>query len=789
MASQDPPKTPAKPTGNTLFSTPGNMGSAGRSQDMESFNTDIVAPILSHDLNLSQTFRLDDFLIAKLEEIRKPGVVIGGNDLLDEAFQAVTRYANGEEGGTDIITMKENLREYCKKSHEGQKYGPFVLAANHGLKALQGCAEATFIPPDRNELAFARNDPRHVRGNHDNITDRKPDVINSSVTCIQRAHGIEPTDPPEVKDLFKLAHNTPKKAFEWFDIRSCWEFKNTRATNDLPTHRLDQTYEAHVRTYLAHETWNMNENQDSQEVASVSGSGVDSTASGTVKRKHMSDDGTGSRKTPRGSENSRPTSGEASRGVKGTRAVPAVVQVADYAAEAFNFSVARSFMLNFVVRGCTIHIWHFDHESPLQSEGFDFIKELPTFLLLLFILQRLPPTGWGFIPELDKKRIVFETSGGPMEFVLDEKNAMIHSHYGLSGRCTQVLKGTVGGQVAVMKVSHPEISRPPEQAVISVARKRCEYVGLDADDALKCLPEVLCSRDLEEFRTDCIRKKLLVKGKPNATRIPRAIVFPFYEPITSRTKDMPTFFIDYRKIMLAHALLWLLGVEHGDISEANLRFCTKTSWPILCDWDLSHFTGEPRPAGFSNTGTLIFMANDLLTDEGREGAVTRVYRHDAESLFLVLIWILARFRDGMLLQVRPLEFEVWKQQSWESIVARRTGALRKLEKDMARRAEIFSGIDELLQVNSWSLGRPFDMASADISFLKAKRRFTPEKEAELQETLKHYNSLDFIEEVFKEVFFDRSQEREKAFALLRDKSSFDAAIKGCPAPRSCHNLN
>ncbi|KAI3604003.1 other 1 protein kinase [Moniliophthora roreri] len=376
-----------------------------------------------------------------------------------------------------------------------------------------------------------------------------------------------------------------------------------------------------------------------------------------------------------------------------------------------------------------------------------------------------------------------------MEFVPDEKNAMIHSHYGQRPATSQVLKGTVGGQVAVMKVSHPEISRPPEQAVIDVAKKRCEYVGSDADNALKCLPEVLCSRDLEEFRTDYIRKKLSVKGKPNATRIPRAIVFLFYEPITSRTKDMPTFFIDYRKIMLARAILWLLGVEHGDISEANLRFCTETSWPKLCDWDLSHFTGEPRPAGFSNTGTLIFMANDLLTRQGREGAVTRVYRHDVESLFLVLIWILARFRDGKLLQVLPREFEVWKQESWHMIVAERAGAIQQLEDDMARRAEIFSGIDEPLQVNSWFLGRPFDMASADISFLKAKRRFTPEKEAELQETLKHYNSLDFIEEVFKEVFFDGSQEREKAFALLRDKSRFDAAIKGCPAPRSCHNLN
>uniref|UniRef100_A0A0W0G6B9 Fungal-type protein kinase domain-containing protein n=1 Tax=Moniliophthora roreri TaxID=221103 RepID=A0A0W0G6B9_MONRR len=183
------------------------------------------------------------------------------------------------------------------------------------------------------------------------------------------------------------------------------------------------------------------------------------------------------------------------------------------------------------------------------------------------------------------------------------------------------------------------------------------------------------------------------------------------------------------------------------------------------------------------------MANDLLTDKGMKGAVTRVYRHDAESLYWVLIWILARFRDGKLLQARPPEFEMWKQQSWELIVTRRTGAIQQLEDDIARRAEIFSGIDEPLQIHSWFLGRPFDMASADISFLKAKRRFTPEKEAELQETLKHYNSLDFIEEVFKEVFFDGSQEREKAFALLRDKSGFDAAIKGCPALRSCHNLN
>uniref|UniRef100_A0A0W0FNM5 Fungal-type protein kinase domain-containing protein n=1 Tax=Moniliophthora roreri TaxID=221103 RepID=A0A0W0FNM5_MONRR len=376
---------------------------------------------------------------------------------------------------------------------------------------------------------------------------------------------------------------------------------------------------------------------------------------------------------------------------------------------------------------------------------------------------------------------------------------MIHSHYGLSGRCTQVLKGTVGGQVAIMKVSHSEISCPPEQAVIGVARKRCEYVGSDADDALKCLPEVLCSQDLEEFRTDFIRKKLSVKGKPNAARIPRAIVFPFYEPVTSRTQNMPTFLIDYRKIMLAHAILWLLGVEHGDISKGNLRFCTKTSWPKLCDWDLSHFTGQPRPAGFSNTGTLIFMANDLLTDEGREGAVIRVYQHDTESLFLVLIWILARFRNGKLLQVRPPEFEVWKQQSWESIVARRTGALWKLDKDMGRRAEIFSGVNSVVVEDIWYLRDSFTLntseTTARIAQMKSKKArrpngFLPKEEQELvglETQLAHRNSLNFIRDMFEVDYFARSQEQEKAYALLEKRFVFDTAIEACPTPSSIYN--
>ncbi|EEB90834.1 hypothetical protein MPER_10910 [Moniliophthora perniciosa FA553] len=325
------------------------MGSAGRSQDMTVFTTDQVAPLLLRDLELSQPFLLENFFIAKLKEIRKPGITKDGKDLLDEAFQAVTRYANGGEEGTDIWNMKEQLRAYCKKSPEKEKYKPFVLAANHALDALRRCAEATFVPPDPNAWAFARNDASYIRGNHEIPNKRKPDVINSSVTRIQQAHGIKSTKPPKVKDLLGFAYKTPTNPFKWRDIYSCWEFKNKQPPTDLPTHRLDQRYEAHVRTYLPHETWDMIKGSD-QEVGSISESKDNSTASGTSKRKAGPEEQTGSLKMPRVSENSRPTSSGGSReGTGSTKAPSAVAQVADYAAGEFNSSLARSFMINFVV--------------------------------------------------------------------------------------------------------------------------------------------------------------------------------------------------------------------------------------------------------------------------------------------------------------------------------------------------------------------------------------------------------------------------------------------------------
>jgi len=60
---------------------------------------------------------------------------------------------------------------------------------------------------------------------------------------------------------------------------------------------------------------------------------------------------------------------------------------------------------------------------------------------------------------------------------------------------------------------------------------------------------------------------------------------------------------------------------------------------VLNDYDLSS-TRQDGPSGNQRTGTVPFMAIDLLMEQALEGTVENLYRHDAESLIWVLVCVL-----------------------------------------------------------------------------------------------------------------------------------------------------
>jgi len=89
-----------------------------------------------------------------------------------------------------------------------------------------------------------------------------------------------------------------------------------------------------------------------------------------------------------------------------------------------------------------------------------------------------------------------------------------------------------------------------------------------------------------------------------------------------------------------HWALWEKDIEHGDISIGNLMCDPKTKRGVLNDLDLAREGGpNKKPSAKDNTGTMPFLALDLLDKAAFNGQVQRRYRHDAESFAWCLIYI------------------------------------------------------------------------------------------------------------------------------------------------------
>ncbi|KAI0320236.1 hypothetical protein OF83DRAFT_1040642, partial [Amylostereum chailletii] len=79
-----------------------------------------------------------------------------------------------------------------------------------------------------------------------------------------------------------------------------------------------------------------------------------------------------------------------------------------------------------------------------------------------------------------------------------------------------------------------------------------------------------------------------------------------------------------------HYLLWKAGIQHNDPSMGNIgvRKINGVYRGVLNDWDLATVEGLSSHYGMERTGTLPFMAIELLCIQYWEGKIRRLYRHD-----------------------------------------------------------------------------------------------------------------------------------------------------------------
>ncbi|KAK1218474.1 hypothetical protein PQX77_018800 [Marasmius sp. AFHP31] len=718
--------------------------SSSAAPDMEKYRARDVAPFLRKDIRHTENVPVENFILSIVEDLYETEDPL---PILRRILRCTTEIANGKtppckEGGEQTVAEKislisSNLQSYCTVTGETDRYGPLVESCNAGLSVLQHVKVEGTKDLDTNDMYFLRHDPTeiigHRKGTEKTSNRRKPDIICASRAAVKQVISKSDKLPKHIDkhdfNLDKLAPDPTPVFIPWEDVRLSAELKKKMKAFLAQLAALESASYTEPIAIEGAEASSVDELEAMMDEfeRKCSRSTTESAASCSVQA-----DVSQSTKGPRQRKRVRKSAPDrATKHVKldiEDLAHP-VVQVFSYGAEMLNAAFERVHAMNWLITDTVLHLWYFDREGPIQTSGFDFILQLPYFLAFLYLLQRFQDKHWGFIPQLrsDGSCIRYPTPDKDgEESIFSLEGPEMHTYtYGLGGRCTRTKVGTYMDDErqrrGILKLSSPEISRKSEPSIIEEAVKRCQDSESDDQKTLACLPEVVHWQDFDDFDTSRIRKRLGLSLVDKRARTARAIFLVWYDPITDLTSDWNEFLSVFWDLLFAHATLWLLGIEHGDISINNLYYERKADGSAqakLCDYDLSHITGEERPAGHSNTGTRIFMAKELLTRYSMNGNTTRVFRHDCESFAWVLIWVLGRYNEGGMIEAP--HFDDWKDTDYTKVSDARESfrdeydgqcfSLRNTSLPNGLFADAFTFLDDLIKITS------------DIKHLQAKWR-------------------------------------------------------------------
>ena len=188
--------------------------------------------------------------------------------------------------------------------------------------------------------------------------------------------------------------------------------------------------------------------------------------------------------------------------------------------------------------GDVLHFWRYDRQGNIQCSGFNFIQDLPRFLILLLAMQRFREQHWGQHPKIDPeygprlpshKTTLTGDEGEEINVTLELSGKERASHYGLNGWAKNLFsiksdKLSTKDDL-VVKVFWAEATRTSKPDVL----KRVYEVAHDKD----VVPVMLWYKSFEDTSTAKIRMRLGLK--PQGERVLHMIIFRKLRPITKLT--------------------------------------------------------------------------------------------------------------------------------------------------------------------------------------------------------------------------------------------------------------
>ncbi|KAF9236277.1 hypothetical protein BU15DRAFT_77121 [Melanogaster broomeanus] len=679
-APSSPPRARTAPDGSLLQSTPSNRGLSAASKQLEIHGVGKVAltPWVIEDVCKAKECEADEmleYLLWRASEKPNGPHTPGEHVLLDRCLRKVLPICNGE--GTKnkkfpASDIRAALTEYTKCTLETDLYAPFVKASNTALACLDGLKINGMREhgSDQVQMFFQRNDPNVIPQHHAGHTSgRKPDVV--VLPFVNDSPYFEEARLGHWDDHVGSLDSKAPMPTHWKDVLSVFEFKRVSSMNPPPeTYSLSE-YKAPKRKFLkiGKDGKELDEGPAKQpqqvpvseqaklaEPAPLRRSTREATRSDTQAKSGSS--------LKRASEADSDT--RSSKRTKTEQSEPhATVQTALYAAEMLSVNIAVKYVISFIVIGDEIWIRYYDRQGLISVGGFNFVQDLPRLLVLLYALQRFQLEDWGrnteFKPTLkgdDIKSHTVKVDG--KELTLDNEERV--TPFCLGGRGTDVMDviceklkrekpadETEGGMIA--KLYWAEETRVSEEDILKHVKRVAEQ-----DEAVRGhVPTLLLSKKFTTLSTSTIRKALGLEDPTKGSRTLFLLVFKKLSPIKELQND--ELWNAWRQCVLCHYVLWKAGIHHRDVSCENLMYYRLNGKVIgvLNDYDLASLKTSKNPLGYERTGTIPFMAIDLLVANSRDGTVKHLYRHDMESFIWVFIWICFQYEDGRLQLQGPLD--------------------------------------------------------------------------------------------------------------------------------------
>ncbi|CAA7264594.1 unnamed protein product [Cyclocybe aegerita] len=246
----------------------------------------------------------------------------------------------------------------------------------------------------------------------------------------------------------------------------------------------------------------------------------------------------------------------------------------------------------------------------------------------------------------------------------------------------------------VCKLYNPELVRPNEGEtlkkiydVLKLPASQSEGTKGHQDESRykQNLPVMLFCGDLKGTSTRPVWSVVQFTGSESesgaiaynavvrASRITRLLIFEELRPIQEEVTGID-FVKAWAEVVKCHRFLHEKGFEHSDPSLWNMMYNRVQKCGVLTDFDLALPPGLSSPSGFERTGTVPFMALELLTAQYWEGKVLRRYRHELEALIWVLAFVLLRFNNKGIGEDKA-NTESWMTSSYKTCLEKKFSIL------------------------------------------------------------------------------------------------------------------